>query len=267
MLLHVLVRRVTHPLAKVAVVRKSKWSDTEYEAKLDRFGSAVFKAIFFSGFTGYFYFVVLREAAWLPPALFGSGSIGACWGPGNAGAMQEPPSAAFEWSFQIAMAYHISELASQVLFEWSKPDFVEMMVHHSTTCFLILSSLCMNYVRIGSLVLFLHYISDIPVYFTKIFVDTPLKLVTVTCYLSCLVSWAYLRLYVFPHYVIHSVIYDGAGEIPLIGQESWAGFVFGLSLLLCLHMYWYGLFLKIGWALLRTGKTVDMQANIGTKTE
>lgn len=260
--LHLLGRRVVQPLARWAVVWKKRWSKDVYEVKLERFCSAVFKAIFFISFTGYSYMAVLREAAWVPPALFGSGSESACWGLGNAGETQESPSVAFKGFYQVAMAYHLSELVFQLMFELSKPDLVEMMVHHSTTCFLIFSSFYMNYMRIGSLVLFLHDFSDIPVYITKILVDTPLSICTFLNYLGMLVSWGYLRLYVFPRFVIQSVIYAGAGEIPVIGEKAWAGFAAGLSLLLCLHVYWYSKFLQMGWHFLSSGETKDMQANI-----
>jgi ceramide synthetase len=259
------VRYVLRPVAGMLVVKKAKWSPEVHEVKLRRFGSASFKALFFSVFTSYTYWTVLGDASWLPPAMFGKGSTQNCWGVGNAGDTQAPPGDAFTFYYQIAIAYHCSELAFQIIFELDKPDFTEMMIHHSTTCFLLIVSFFMNYVRVGSLVLFLHDISDIPVYFTKMFVDTPYKIVTFIFYLGMLVSWGYLRLYVFPAYVIRSVLYETTEEISVQGNLIQCyGFSAALSLLLCLHVYWYFKFLQMGWVFLGKGETRDLQANISS---
>jgi len=156
----------------------------------------------------------------------------------------------------------MSELAFQIVYEREKPDFVEMFTHHVTTCFLLFASFLANFVRIGTLVLFVHYVSDIPVYGAKIFVDTRCKIITFFFLLGMLSSWGLLRLYVFPAHIIRSVLFDTAAERANIGDTPYYTFSVALSLLFFLHVYWYSLFIKMGIQYLGKGQTTDVQANL-----
>merc|ERR1712216_214269 len=226
------------------------------------FGSAVFKLLFFIAFSAYSWVYGLAEAEWMPEVMFGTGSTKRCWGEGNAGDTQRPIGAAITRFYQVALAYHMSELAFQILYEREKPDFVEMFTHHVTTCFLLFASFYANFVRIGTLVLFVHYVSDIPVYGAKIFVDTRCKIVTFVNLLGMLTSWGFLRLYVFPAFIIKSTLLESTLERATLGDLAYYTFNVALSLLFCLHVYWYSLFLKMGWGYLFKGETKDVQANL-----
>merc|ERR1712194_288290 len=173
-----LVQRLLLPFAVKVTVKKDKWSTAVYESKLSRFGSAVFKFIFFTVFSIYSYTSALVDADWMPAVLFGKGSTENCFGLGHAGDTQKEIGTHVKRFYQVAFAYHMSELAFQIVYEREKPDFVEMFAHHITTCFLVFASFLSNFVRIGTLVLFVHYVSDIPVYGAKIFVDTRCKIIT-----------------------------------------------------------------------------------------
>jgi hypothetical protein len=249
----------------MAIFKKDIWSEKVYESKLERFGSALFKLIYFAVTTSLLYYAFLVDAEWLPPVLFGTGDIKQVFGKGNAMDTMRPHKKGFASFYLICAGYHLGEVMFQVAFELDRPDFKEMLAHHVTTAFLLYASYESNFVRIGSLVLFVHYASDIPVYAAKVFVDTSMKTMTFLCLLAMLVSWGYLRLYAFPKYIIRaSVVYTGH-ELEIWGPNAlYINFAFSGSLfaLFCLHCYWYCLFLRMGYRHLFKGETKDMQANL-----
>mmetsp|Transcript_135919 Transcript_135919/g.253970 ORF Transcript_135919/g.253970 Transcript_135919/m.253970 type:complete len:332 (+) Transcript_135919:65-1060(+) len=246
------------PLASAVIPKKDKWSELVYHSKLTRFGSAIFKFLFFTFFSGYSYAYALADAEWTPPSLFGRGSTTKCWGD----AMMLPMGQHLDIFYKVALSYHASELVFQFVYEREKPDFAEMLAHHATTCFLVLASFLGNFVRIGSLVLFLHYVSDIPVYGAKIFVDTKQDVLTVLNLLGMLGSWGYLRLYCFPRYIISSTLFESVKERAEYGDVAYFSFNAGLILLVLLQIYWYKLFIQMGLHVLLTGQQVDKQANL-----
>jgi len=258
-IVHVLLRYLLHTPVRKAINKKAKWSIRVYEAKVERCCSALFKAAFFVWISTFGYFKVLRVAAWTPPALGGTGATLACWGYGAGSAAQAVPSEDLVWLYVVATGYHLSEVTFQVMFDLGKPDFVEMMVHHIITVMLVVASFLFNYVHIGTLVMFIHDVSDIPGYLIKITVDTRFTTVTFCLYLTLLVAWGYFRLYCFPRYILASLFHES--------QDSFAmkfGFLSGLSLLLCLHIFWYTKFLHMGYTFFISGETQDTQANLSS---
>jgi len=252
------------PLARSAIVRKGKWSEKVYDSKVERFGSAAFKLVFFILVSTYSWKYGLADADWVPPAMFGKGSTKNCWGDGNALDTQQPVGAAVKLVYQLAMAYHLQEVAFQFLFERDRPDFTEMSFHHITTLSLVISSFYGNMIRVGTLVLLVHYVSDISSYATKMFVDTSYKTITFISYLGILASWGYLRLYAFPVLIIRSTLVESTLERVAFGEILYYSFNLGLGLLLCLHCYWYIMFLQMGYNFLSSGETKDMQANLAS---
>lgn len=261
-IVHRMSQRLMLPVARMVIVKKDKWSVKVFESKLVRFGSAIFKFIFFISFSTYSWVYGLADADWMPEVMFGTGNTNKCWGQGNAGDTQQPVGLAITRFYQVALAYHMSELAFQIIYEREKPDFTEMFTHHVTTCFLLFASFYANFVRIGTLVLFVHYVSDIPVYGAKIFVDTSCKITTFVNLLGMLSSWGFLRLYVFPAFIIRSTLMESGLERAILGDLAYYTFNVALSLLFCLHIYWYSLFLQMGWHYLFKGETKDVVANL-----
>jgi ceramide synthetase len=144
---------------------------------------------------------------------------------------------------------------------YRRNDFTEMMIHHIATIILIASSYGNHVRQIGACIMFLHDIADFPGAMTKMFVDTPYVSMCLIGYVSLLILWAWTRLYVFPAQIIKSVLY----ELP-----NWnvsVGSAFFLIVLFCLHVYWYTLFLSMGYSFLVTGETKDTQENVNTDSD
>lgn len=76
-----------------------------------------------------------------------------------------------------------------------------------------------------------------------------------------LITWGYMRLYIFPLYII-SVCPDG---LTLVSADSglYALIVYMICMLCVLqllHVWWYGLFIGMGYHYIATGTATDMQA-------
>lgn len=85
-------------------------------------------------------------------------------------------------------------------------------------------------------------------------------------YLVLLVSWGYTRLYVFPAELIYNavaVLPNLQTDAPLLMLHSVNVM---LTMLLVLHVYWYGLFLVMGYNLVTKGEKEDIQQKCDADT-
>jgi len=137
-----------------------------------------------------------------------------------------------------------------------RADFYEMVLHHAVTLFLICFSYLNNFTRIGTLVFFTHDFPDLFGYAIKTVVDTDIAGLILTAYGALLVSWGFGRLFVFPAYIIRTGIDANILSGTLI--DGYYLFNFLLVVLLVLHMYWYSLFLKMGYTMVASGKAEDI---------
>jgi len=103
-----------------------------------------------------------------------------------------------------------------------------------------------------------HDFSDLFGYAVKSVVDSSSKALTLTAYFALLLSWAFGRLYVFPLYIIRVTL----AHTSVDGYALFNGM---LVTLLCLHAYWYYLFLKMGYTFFTKGKREDIIDKIKEK--
>jgi hypothetical protein len=99
----------------------------------------------------------------------------------------------------------------------------------------------------------------------KSVVDTGNTPLAVTVYLGLLAAWGYTRLWVFPR----DLIYNTVVVLPQVNPGVSTTFLQPINAMLCmlqlLHIYWYVLFLFMGYLLLKTGKQEDIQQVIPDK--
>jgi len=175
-----------------------------------------------------------------------------------------PIADAVWWYYIVSTGFYWSLLVSQFLFDIRRSDFVEMMLHHIVTIFLLSMSFGTNFVRAGSLILFIHDTADIYLELGKMFRYADREsgegrtywstLLTVD-FALLLVVWIGTRLYYFPAHIIRTMLFEG----PRLVQENylWTNllqrpivprvFLAMLCTLLVLHLYWTTLLLKITW--------------------
>lgn len=94
--------------------------------------------------------------------------------------------------------------------------------------------------------------------------DTGHTPLVVLLYAVLLGSWGYTRLFVFPFHLIHG----SAVVLPESNPEVLALFRDPMNVMLgmlqLLHVYWYTLFLVMGYVLLTKGKHEDIQQQCAT---
>ena len=209
---------------------------------------------FFIGMTSYGY-STLKDETWLPPQLGGKGDVATAWN----GWPYSVISDSVKKYYLLELSYHAHSLVFHVI-TVKRNDFIEMTLHHTCAVLLVIFSYFANWVRIGSLVLFLHDIADVMAYSVKAVVDTKYTALTLSAYAGLLVAWGYTRLYVFPFHVIaHSMIPDSPKSFV------WITSYFMIWTLQMLHIYWYILFLIMGYRFAVSGKTVDIQQKAGAE--
>jgi len=240
---------------------QNKWTESERVLRVQRFGTVSFKFIYFTVMTCMGWWL-MRNEQWNPRALYGTGRIELCWAD-----MPYQSNSTWMYCYMLTeLGYHLQSLMFRVYKQRHRNDFLEMALHHSTTVMLISFSFVMNYLRIGTLLLFVHNLVDINIYAIKTTVDTEYIKATVFIYVSLLISYAYYRLYVIPFVILRAcvvwmkVMIDPA-DLDVMGQYGLIGM---LSILVIVEVYWFILFLFMGHHYLLTGNTCDTQEQITT---
>ncbi|CAI5711092.1 unnamed protein product [Peronospora destructor] len=235
-----------------------------HEDRIERFANVLFKFTYFSAITGAGYYI-MRDEKWFPSVLGGNGSIREA-----PLAVRDAPTFALKYYYFVQLGYHFHSLLFLVFFSPIRNDFIEMLLHHLVTIILIGGSYLANYCAMGSLVTFTHDIGDVTGYAIKSVVDTGNTPLIVVMYFMLLLSWGYTRLYVYPFHLIYNAIFVVPETNPHLTRIVLLSSNILLCMLVVLHIYWYGLFLVMGYTLIRKGRAEDIQdkcANVGEEEE
>lgn len=248
------------PLGNLLMPRK-KWTTEERLEKIEKFCNVTFKFVYMvlASIAG---FSVLRNKPWMPPILrvFGFNDnvpVASVWDgyPRD----YEELSDDIHLYYMVELGYALHSLLFHVVWTKHRNDFWEMMIHHFAAIALLAFSYLGDKVRIGTLVLIVHDVPDIFVYFTKVVVDIS-GVAAAAGLTMMLVSWGYMRLYVYPLYII-AVSQDALSLVNQPGLFPLLLYMIGMLFVLqLLHVYWYGLFLGMGYHYVVTGTATDMQA-------
>eukprot|EP00656_Telonema_subtile_P024381 TRINITY_DN2652_c0_g1_i9.p1 TRINITY_DN2652_c0_g1~~TRINITY_DN2652_c0_g1_i9.p1 ORF type:complete len:283 (-),score=75.52 TRINITY_DN2652_c0_g1_i9:198-1046(-) len=124
--------------------------------------------------------------------------------------------------YLIQMAIWIVTAVCHIWLFEAQSDYFVMLGHHIVTVALIAISLQNGLLRFGLVVLWVHDVSDIPIDLLKL--TNYLKLedkagffVVEASFISCLASWLYLRLYLFPLQVVYRGAYSTFCVVSSIG--------------------------------------------------
>jgi len=236
-----------------------KYQALQRQERVDRFRIVFFKFLYFA-FSSFIGYRSLKDAEWLPPSLGGNGTTAACW----TGYPFGPYSEEVKLYYIMSLGYHLHSFAFH-FFLPHRNDFLEMLLHHLIAIFLVCFSFMCNMVRAGSLVLLVHDLADLPGYAVKSSADTRNTGLTLTLYITLLLVWGYCRLYVFPIDIIWSGMFESAVS-GATGAELPRLFMIGmLYILQLLHIFWYYLFIKMGFHFLTRGETQDLQNSIPSR--
>jgi len=255
LLLRYLASQIFEPVGDWILPMKKKWTQGDRRTRVSRFAICVFKLSYFVVISSWGFYMLKRES-WTPSMLGGSGDIANVGGPN----IREHKLTA-EWRvyYLTQLSYHVQSFIMQFTLR-HRSDFMEMALHHMCTIFLIGFSYTANYWRIGTLVFFAHDFSDISSYLIKAVVDTDYIPVIIPVFFFLLASWGYMRLYMFPFYILRA----GFVHIPMDLPATNLLRIF-LCVLQCLHVYWYSLFIYMGFMLAKGKEAEDIQENLYDK--
>uniref|UniRef100_A0A3Q3LRT4 Ceramide synthase 3a n=1 Tax=Mastacembelus armatus TaxID=205130 RepID=A0A3Q3LRT4_9TELE len=139
------------------------------------------------------------------------------------------------WYYILEMSFYGSLLFS-VAFDVKRKDFKEQIIHHLATLVLLSFSWCVNYIRIGTLVMLVHDASDIFLESAKLFNYAKWENTCKTLFVLFAMVFMVTRLIIFPFWLIHCTwVY------PVQHYPAFFGYYFFnvmLVVLLCLHIFW-----------------------------
>jgi hypothetical protein len=154
--------------------------------------------------------------------------------------------------YMLGLGWYIYATVSHALMD-EHNGFVEvlaLMSHHVVTFAVLFASYVSGFHMIGIFVLVLHDVGEVIVDGSKlcVYIKAPMFIQALS-YVALLVSWFYTRLYIFPLYVIHATWF----EAPRV-MGGYTNVIYGcnacLAFLLCLHIYWFLLIIRLGYRIL-----------------
>jgi hypothetical protein len=173
--------------------------------------------------------------------------------------------------YMIETSYYVSSFVL-LLMRPKKKDFIEMAFHHIVTASLLLLSYTTGYLRIGTVVMYLHNIFDPFMLFAKCAHYAKIPILPDVSFALCTVAFAVSRLYYYPIAIYHAWsgvcvanatcpggLWDKTPiEFALIGL---------LMALLPIHMFWFTMILKVLFkALASSGVQGDVRSDSDEET-
>ncbi|TMS39465.1 hypothetical protein L596_005981 [Steinernema carpocapsae] len=173
------------------------------------------------------------------------------------------------WYYMLETGFYCSLLISST-FETRRSDFWQLIFHHVVTIGLLSASWTINFVRVGTLVLISHDLSDIIMELGKLVRYGKIgPLATNFMFVMFLTSWIVTRLGFYPFVVIRSAVMDA----PTLIQPGWQLLDFTqiphaprviIIMLICLfalHVFWTFIILKIIIRTVTKGEARDVRSS------
>jgi hypothetical protein len=141
-----------------------------------------------------FAYIVLRETYIVPPLLGGNDSFYEHF---NTFPYWEHPKYYSEF-YLTCMGYNVSSLLMELFYEpKNKSDYLETVLHHLVTVFLIVFSYVTN-MYIGAPILFVHNSSDTLNCFSRVMNETKYFAKAYLIFFPSILIWVYMRCLTFP---------------------------------------------------------------------
>jgi hypothetical protein len=189
---------------RVVPTKKFPIGSKERRVKVNMMAERTFRLFVYSAFTGVGFWQ-MRQSGFLHTLLGGT-----TWEPKyyvNYPCQKLPP---YQEEFYIVkLAYHVYELLNVAIYLRHRRDFTEITLHHVMTCVLVGYSYSTGLIPIGAAIMLIMDCSDIFISCFKMTVDVfSSDFAQAPGYISMLVSWLYLRIYIFPVYLIWELYYQ-----------------------------------------------------------
>ena len=142
--------------------------------------------------------------------------------------------------------YHLSSLIEHLLLNERATDFEEILLHHFVTQCLFFCGIFANFLPQSVLTLFIHDFSDIFLQIGKIAASSYFETAAAVSALPLVVMWTWMRVCLLgqqAYLLAFEHEYRRADETQFQPYLFFSG-VF-LTIMLCLHVYWLSLMLRI----------------------
>ena len=188
---------------------------------------------------------------------------------------EHPMTSMLEFYYQVELGCYFHQL---MWTEIHRSDAAEMILHHLTTIALVMSSYLTNFTRIGSSILLLHDLSDVFLESAKVMnyislANSKVRWLKICCdslFVVFAITFVITRLYIYPRYVISSVLFEASVEFGREWIGYWA-FVVMLVTLQLLHIFWFYLIARMVYKMValkcETDERSDVEEDFGDEYE
>ncbi|XP_074061119.1 ceramide synthase 4-like isoform X1 [Macrotis lagotis] len=173
----------------------------------------------------------------------------------------QPLQPAMYWWYLLELGFYLSLLLT-LPFDIKRKDLKEQVIHHFVTVILIGFSYSANLLRIGTLVLLLHDVSDFLMEACKMFNYAQWRHLCDTLFVIFALVFIVSRLILFPTKILYTTYYD-----TMVTFKPFFGYYFFnvlLMVLQVLHVFWSGLILRMVYKFVLAGR---MQNDIRSDME
>lgn len=164
----------------------------------------------------------------------------------------------FKFYYIYEMCFYTLELLT-IFYEPKKKDFIQMVLHHISTLVLMMASSRKKLMKFGLVIMPLHDVSDPILEFCKLENYTNDKIVANVGFLVFTCSFLFMRLFVYPKYVLMSAYSALFKNKPLPSEIVIAVL---LACLQIMHIIWAKFILAVLFKLIKTGHAQDAREKI-----
>lgn len=206
-----------------------------YKKKL---ATNLFKVVYYT-FMVIFGHFALRDLSFFPTELLGSGDMKNMFSAGVPQYLFFEKTELFNVYYMLGLAFVLTDLIWLLLVYECQSDFYIMLLHHSITISLVAFSYLTNYSQIGVIVFYLHDVTDIFVYITRIIINTDYRdAIKVPVCTVLLISYLFFRIYLFAKLIL--TVYWYMNHWNLFSNTLWLF----KCILLTMHVYWVSQIIK-----------------------
>jgi ceramide synthetase len=197
-----------------------------------------FYKVFFYIANVYFGYNVLKDVEFFPTWLGGKGDFANLYKDEKMNIFFDKP-AYFNLYYMIYLSHNLTDLVYLLFIYEKQTDFPLMFLHHSCTISLIVFSYLTNHSNFGVIVMFIHDIADILVYYMRSVINTDVpEFIKITGGVKLLIVYIYTRIFVFGKLLYSCYVEKHDWDIAFTTLWVFLDFLFTI------HLYWLFQILK-----------------------
>jgi len=168
-------------------------------------------------------------------------------------------SGSHRYYYLFELGFYFHSLVSHFFFEIKRSDYWILAVHHAVTIGLIWFSLVVGFWKIGTLILVVHDVCDVPLEAAKAARSLEMKNTATAGFVVLIILWICTRMSVYPYKLIYSTYAETHMEIPPDVMPFHFGFNAALMSLQVMHIYWFFLIIRAAIRTLTKGHVDDVR--------